>query len=144
MLVQYILVGNYEPIMRICGKIFTINLRNLQMLFLLWIKTKFSECLPPLHKHECTPWKTFWRRFCQGPQTQGGFGDSYPQIFCVPQILLFSEKFVSNMIKIKIFPHKIVFCPPKPQNLATDLVLPKLRLRLEYFALKSIRPRDVA
>jgi len=34
-LVQKILVGNYEPIMGICGKIFIINLRNLQMLFIL-------------------------------------------------------------------------------------------------------------
>jgi len=34
-LVQKILVGNYEPIMRICGKIFIINLHNLQMLFML-------------------------------------------------------------------------------------------------------------
>jgi len=28
-LVQKLLVGNYEPIMRICGKIFIINLDNL-------------------------------------------------------------------------------------------------------------------
>jgi len=33
--VQKILVGNYEPIMRICGKIFIINLHCLQMLFML-------------------------------------------------------------------------------------------------------------
>jgi len=35
MLVQKILVGNHEPIMRICRKILTINLHNLQMLFML-------------------------------------------------------------------------------------------------------------
>jgi len=34
-LVQKNLVGNYEPIMRICGKIFIIDLRTLQMLFML-------------------------------------------------------------------------------------------------------------
>jgi len=34
-LVQKYVVGNYEPIMRICGKIFIINLNNLQMLFML-------------------------------------------------------------------------------------------------------------
>jgi len=34
-LVQKILVENYEPIMGICGKIFTVNLHNLQMLFML-------------------------------------------------------------------------------------------------------------
>jgi len=34
-LVQKIFVGNYQHIMRICGKIFMINLYNLQMLFML-------------------------------------------------------------------------------------------------------------
>jgi len=34
-LVQKFLVGNYEPIMRICGKICIIILHNLQMLFML-------------------------------------------------------------------------------------------------------------
>jgi len=34
-LVQKFLAGNYKPIMRICGKIFTINLHNLQMLLML-------------------------------------------------------------------------------------------------------------
>jgi len=66
-LVQKIFVGNYQHIMRICGKIFMINLYNLQMLFMLWIKNKFSECLTPLYKHEDPQWKTFWQRFCPGP-----------------------------------------------------------------------------
>ena len=48
-LVQKNLVVNYEPTMGICGKIFVLNLHNLQM---LWIKSKFSECLALLHKHE--------------------------------------------------------------------------------------------
>jgi len=34
-LVQNFLDGNYEPTMRICGKIFIIDLHNLQMLFML-------------------------------------------------------------------------------------------------------------
>jgi len=34
-LVKKILVGNYESIMRICGKIFITNLHNLQILFML-------------------------------------------------------------------------------------------------------------
>jgi len=34
-LVQKFLVGNYEPIIGICGKIFIINLHNRQMLFML-------------------------------------------------------------------------------------------------------------
>jgi len=113
-LVQKILVGNYKLIMDICGKIFIINLHNLQMLFMLRIKYEFSECLVPLHKHEGPHWKTFWRRFCPGPQTRGEFGGSYPQIFfALPQILLCSEKFDLN---IKSFPYKNVFCPPNLQT----------------------------
>ena len=42
-LVQKILVGNYQAIMGICGKIFIINLHNLQMLFMLWIKIHFQN-----------------------------------------------------------------------------------------------------
>jgi len=34
-LVQKILVGNHEPSMSICVKIFIIHLHNLQMLFML-------------------------------------------------------------------------------------------------------------
>jgi len=45
-LVQKILVGNYEHIMGIWGKIFIINLHNLQM---LRTKYKFLECVAPLH-----------------------------------------------------------------------------------------------
>jgi len=33
-LVQKILVGKHEPIVGICGKIFIMNLQNLQMLFM--------------------------------------------------------------------------------------------------------------
>jgi len=97
-LVQKILGGNYEPSMGICEKIFIINMHNLQMLFMLWIKYKLSECLASLHKDEGPQWKTFWRRFCPGPQTRGAFGSSYPpNLFCVHQILLWSEKFVWNI-----------------------------------------------
>jgi len=51
-LVQKILVGSHERIMRIFGKIHIINLHNLQMLFMLRIRHEFSECLPPLRNHE--------------------------------------------------------------------------------------------
>ena len=44
-LIRKMLDGNYEPIMGICGKIFIINLHNLQMLIMLCVKCKFSECL---------------------------------------------------------------------------------------------------
>ena len=51
-LVQQTVFGNYEPIMGIWGEIF--NLHNLQILFMLWIKYKFSECLAP-----CTNMKAY-------------------------------------------------------------------------------------
>jgi len=96
-LVQKILVGNYEPIMCIFGKIFTINLHNVQMLFMFWIKNTFSECLALLDKHAGPQWKTFWRRF-PGPQARWAFGGSYPQIlFVPPKIMLCLENFVLNM-----------------------------------------------
>jgi len=97
-LVQKILVGNYEPIMRFCGKIFIINLQNLQMLFMLWIKNEFSKCLIP-----CTNMNAPNRRLsgdgsAQARRHGGAFGGSYLQIFFVPpKILLCSEKFVSNI-----------------------------------------------
>ena len=97
-LVQKILVGNYEPIMGICGKIFIINLHNLQMLFMLWIKYKFSECLAP-----CTNMKAPNGRLSGDGSAQarihgGAFGVSCPHTFFVsPQFLLCSEKFVLNI-----------------------------------------------
>jgi len=119
-----ILVGNFEPIMDICGKMFVINLHNRQMLFMLWIKNKFSECLGPLHKYEGSQWKTFWPRFCPSPQTRWGIRRQYPQnLFCAPpnlfQIFFVPPKFVLNIWwKQKSFPPKNVFCP---QNLETWL-----------------------
>ena len=94
-LVQKNLVGNYEPIMRICGKIFIIDLRTLQMLFMLWIKNTFSECLDP-----CTNMKAPNSGDSSGQARRhgGAFGGSYPKIFFVPpKILLCSEKFVVNL-----------------------------------------------
>jgi len=111
-LVRKCLVGNYEPIMGICGKLFIINLHNLQMLFMLWIKNTFLECLAPLHKHEDPQWKTFRRRSAQARRHGGAFGGSYPQIFFVSsKILLCSKKFVLNMIQQKSLPSKNVFSP---------------------------------
>ena len=46
-LVQKCLIGNYESIMGICVKIFLTALHNLQMLFMMWIKYNFPECLAP-------------------------------------------------------------------------------------------------
>jgi len=91
-LLKKILVGNYEPIMRICGKIFVSNLHNLQMLFMLWIKNKFCECLASLHKHEGPQWKTFWQWFFPGPQTRWGIRGQLPQILFVPPKFCCAQK----------------------------------------------------
>ena len=88
-LVQKIIIG-------IWGKIFEINLHNLQMLFMLKIKYKFSKCLAPLRKHEGPQWETFWRRLCPGPQTQGAFEASYPKFF-IPLNFVVLKNFVLNI-----------------------------------------------
>ena len=52
---------------------------------------------------------------------------------CPPNFVVLRNIFFKHMIKLKIFrPEKCIF-PPKPQNLAAGLVLPKLCLQLEYF-----------
>ena len=91
-LVQKIVVENYEPIMRICGKTFIITLHNLQLLFMLWIKNKFSECLTPFHKYEGPQWTTFWRRFCPGPQTRWNIRGQLPQSLFVPPKFFCAQK----------------------------------------------------
>ena len=87
-LVQKILVGNYAAIMGICGKIFILNLHNLQMKLTLWIKNTFSECLV-----RCTNMKApNGRLSSDGSQARrhgGVFGDSHPQIFFVPPKICF-------------------------------------------------------
>ena len=82
--VQNILVGNNEPIMRIWGKIFIINLHNLQILFMLWIKNKSSECLAPLHKPEGPHGRLSGDGSAQARRHGGAFWGSYPWIFFVP------------------------------------------------------------
>ena len=97
-LVQKNLVGNYEPIMHICGKIFTINLHDLQMQFMLWIKYEFSECLAPLLKYE-GQWNTFWRQFCPGPQTWTGIrGQFSPNFFALPDFVVLRKSCFKHMI----------------------------------------------
>ena len=93
-LVQKMLFGNYEPIMGNCGKRFIINLHNLQMLFMLWIKNKFSECLALLHKHEAPSGRLSGDGSAQARIHGGAFGGSYPQIFFVPPKILLDRKSV--------------------------------------------------
>ena len=89
--------GHYEPIMGICGKIFMTNLHNLQMLFMLRIKNKFSECLTPCAKMKA-PMEDFLATVLPKPvDTVGYSGEVTPNLFCALHILLCSEKFVSNM-----------------------------------------------
>ena len=83
-LVQKILVGNYVPIVRICGKMFIINLHNLQMLFMLWIKNEFSECLTPCTNMKAPNGRLSGDGSAQARRHGGAFGGSYPKSFFVP------------------------------------------------------------
>jgi len=87
----------------------------------------------------------FLRRCCPGPQTRGAFGAvATPMLFVSPKFCSAQKNLFQSYDKnFNLSPIKMYFAP-KPQNLATGRVLPKLRLQLEYFVLKSIRPRDVA
>jgi len=50
-------------------------------------------------------------------------GQRPPNFFCAPPKFLVPRKICfKNIIKTKIVPSKNVFCPSKPQNLATGLV----------------------
>ena len=100
--------------MRACGKIFLINLYNLQMLFMLRIKNKFSECLAPLHKHEGPNGRLSGDGSTQARRHGGAFGVSYPQIFFVPPKFCFAQKYLFQafvVIKIKIFPPIKMYSP---------------------------------
>ena len=96
-LVQKTLVGDYDLITGIWVKIFIINLHNLQMLFMLWIKYKVSECLPL-----CTNMKVPNGRLSGDGSAQtrryGQYLEAFNTKFFVPlQILLCSENFVWNI-----------------------------------------------
>jgi len=89
--VQKFLIGNYEPIMGICGKIFIINLHNLQMLFMLWIKNKFSECLVPLHKMKVPNGRLSGDGSAQA-RRHGGIRGQLPPNFFVPPKFCCAQK----------------------------------------------------
>jgi len=96
-LVQKILVGNYEPIMDIGRKIFAIDLHNLQMLFMVWIKYKFSEYLPPCTNMKAPNGRLSGDGSAQA-RRQGGIREQLPsKSFLCPQILLGSEKCILNI-----------------------------------------------
>jgi len=85
---------------------------NPQMLFMLWIKYQFSECLAPLHKHEGHQWKTFWRLFFPGPQTRKAFGDSYTQIFLrLPNFVLIRKMCFKHNKNKNIYPLECILSP---------------------------------
>ena len=81
--------------MCICGKIFITNLHNLQILYMLQIKYKFSECQAPLHKHEAPN----GRLSGEGPsqvRRHGAqvFGGSAPHpFFTLPKFCCAQKKF---------------------------------------------------
>ena len=113
-LVQKFLVGNYEHIMGICGKIFIINLHNLQMVSMLWIKYKFSECLAPLYKHEGPNGRISGDGSSQARRHEGHSGRLPPNLLCVlPNFVMLRKICFKHKIKTKIFTPN-VFYHPKP------------------------------
>ena len=112
-LVQKFLVGNNEPIIGICGKIFTINLHNLEMLFMLWIKYKFSECPAFLRKHEGPNGRLSGDGSARARRHGGHSGAVTPISCCaLPNFVVLRKICFKHMIKTKIFPLKNVFFPP--------------------------------
>jgi len=96
-LVQKILVGKYEPIMDIGRKISVIDLHNLQMLFMVWIKYNFSECLGPCTNMKAPNGRLSGDGSAQA-RRQGGIRGQLPsKSFSCPQILLCSEKCILNI-----------------------------------------------
>ena len=117
------------------------------MLFMLWIKNKFSECLAPLHKHEGSQLpENFLTTVLPRPADTGVFGAVTHKPFLWPPNFVVLRKicFKHMIYKQKSFPLKMYFFPPNVKLMATGLVLPKLCLQLRYFFLKAIRAGDVA
>jgi len=83
--------------MGICGKIFVINLHTLQMLLMLWIKNKFSECLAPLQKHEGPGGRLSGDGSTQARRHGGAFGAVAPNLFCASQNYVVLRKYVLNV-----------------------------------------------
>ena len=138
-----------------CGKIFIINLQNLQIIQNLQIcttccscrelKINFQNVYPPCTNMNGPNGRLSGDGSAQARRHGRHSRTVAPKSFLFPpNFFVFRKICFKHMIKIKIFHHKNVFCPPKPQNLATGLVLPKLCQQLGYFVLGSIRPRDVA
>jgi len=82
------------------------------MLFMLWIKYKFSEYLAP-----CTNMKAPNGRLSGDGSAQtrrhGGIWEQLPpNLFCpLPNFVMLRKMCFKYMIKTKVFPPKNVFCP---------------------------------
>ena len=88
----------------------------------------------PLHKHERSQWKTFWRRFCPGPQTRWGIRGHLRQSFRASQNCVVLRKICfKHMIKIKIFPPKMYFALPQTLNPGNGPGSANLCLQWRYF-----------
>jgi len=103
-LVQKILVGNYESIMDICGRIFINDLQNLQMLFTLSIKYKFSECLAPCTNMKAPNGRLSGNSSAQARRHGGHSGAVTPKYFlCHPKFCCVKKNLFS--------PLKLYFAP---------------------------------
>ena len=100
-------------IMRICGKIFIFNLHNLQMLSMLWIKNKFSECLAPAQTWS-PPVEDFLATVLSRPaDTVGHSGAVTPKSFFSPKFG-FAQKNLFQISDKKLLLSTLkMYFPPK-------------------------------
>ena len=104
------------------------------MLFMLWIKCKFSECLAP-----CTNMKASNGRLSGDGSVQACRHGDISEDFVVLR-----KFFFKYMIKTKLIPPwKCVF-PPKTLKPGYGPRSAKIVSAMGYFVLKAIQPQDVA
>ena len=98
--------------MGICRKIVIINLHHMQMLFMLWIKYKLSECLAPAQTWRPPVENSLATILPRPADTVRHSEELTPKSFYASQILLCSEKFVLNIWSKQLyFPLKNVSSP---------------------------------
>ena len=90
--------------------------QSANILFMLWIKYKFLECLAsPLHKHGGPQWKAFWRLFCPGSQTRGDSGQLPPNFLCLSKFCCAQKKLLSKYDEHKKLSPLKLYSPPTLQ-----------------------------
>ena len=106
-LVQKISVGNDEPIMGICGKIFIINLLNLQMLLCCESNINIQKVWSPCTNMKAPQWKTLLATVLR---RTADTGQLRPNLFCSTNFVVLRKICFNHMTKKTTFPPKNLFC----------------------------------